>query len=377
MANLFDYVAWRGDISFDTIPFNKIDALLLSHISYSLLNGLVPSSFEESKTLNQLNKDFKASADYEERLKIGFVINKKTPELLSKTAKSLRFKNVRICGYREIFSEDDVEQFAAMTYIVKNGKNEEVVISYRGTDDTLVGWKEDFNIVWQNPIPAQKDALLYIEEASKSFKNDFVIIGHSKGGNLAINTAVKCGDKIQKRIKQIYNFDGPGFSEDFFTKPEYLAIENKLVNIYPEMSLVGMIFHHPEKYEIVKSDGFAVMQHDPLTWQILGPSFENKKDFTTESKMFYKTLNEWVERLDSIQTKKFVTALWDIIMASDVKTLSELSKSGLIAGAKMFAKMATMDRESKEEVRVVLDLLRDIVFKDTPLVKALHFKKDL
>ncbi len=377
MANLFDYVAWRGDISFDTIPFNKIDALLLSHISYSLLNGLVPSSFKESKTLSQLNKDFKASADYEERLKIGFVINKKTPELLAKTAKSLRFKNVRICGYREIFSEDDVEQFAAMTYIVKNGKDEEVVISYRGTDDTLVGWKEDFNIVWQNPIPAQKDALLYIEEASKSFKNDFVIIGHSKGGNLAINTAVKCGDKIQKRIKQIYNFDGPGFSEDFFKKPEYLAIESKLVNIYPEMSFVGMIFHHPEKYEIVKSDGFAVMQHDPLTWQILGPSFENKKDFTNESKMFYKTLNEWVERLDSVQTKKFVTALWDIIMASDVKTLSELSKSGLIAGAKMFAKMATMDRESKEEVRVVLDLLRDIVFKDTPLVKALHFKKDL
>ncbi|MCI5519524.1 MAG: DUF2974 domain-containing protein [Treponema sp.] len=377
MANLFDYVAWRGDISFDTIPFNKIDALLLSHLSYSLLNGLVPSSFEESKTLSQLSKDFKAASDYEDRLKIGFVINKNTPELLAKTAKSLRFKNVRICGYREIFSEENVEQFAAMTYIIKNGKNEEVIISYRGTDDTLVGWKEDFNIVWQDQIPAQKDALVYIEDAAKFFKNGFVIVGHSKGGNLAINTAVKCGEKIQKRIKQIYNFDGPGFAEDFFNQPEYLAIESKLVNIYPEMSLVGMIFHHPKKYEIVKSDGFAVMQHDPLTWQIMGNSFENKRDFTKESKRFYSVLNEWVERLEPEQTKKFVTALWDIIMASDVKTLAELSKSGFISGAKMFGKMATMDRESKEEVRVVLDLLRDIVFKDTQLGKVLRFKKEL
>ncbi|MCR5188924.1 MAG: DUF2974 domain-containing protein [Treponema sp.] len=377
MANLFDYVAWRGDIFFDTIPFNKLDALLLSHISYSLLGGLVSENFEQAKSLSQLAKDFKASPDYDERTKIGFLINKKTTELLLKAAKAPRFKNIKICAYRDIFDEENVEQFAAMTYIIKNGKDEEAVISYRGTDDTLIGWREDFNIVWQDPIPAQKDALAYIEEAAKALKADIRIVGHSKGGNLAINTAVKCDAKIQKRILQIYNFDGPGFSEDFFKKPEYLAIEDKLVNIYPEMSFVGMIFHHPEKYEIVKSDGFAVMQHDPLTWQIMGPSFENKKDFVKESKAFYKALNEWVEKLDPAQTKKFVTALWDILMASDVKTLSELSKSGLIAGAKMFAKMATMDWETKKEVKVILDLLRDIVFKDTAIGRTLHFKKEL
>lgn len=374
MADLFDYLSWRGDLSFDKVPFNKIDALLISHISYSLLNGLVPSDFKEAKTLKQLSKDFKAAPDYAERVKIGYVINKRTSELLIKTGKSNRFKNVKICGYREKFSEKDVEQFAAMTYILDD---KDVIVSYRGTDDSLVGWKEDFNIVWQEPVPAQKDALLYIDEVSKAFDSQIKIVGHSKGGNLAIYTAVNCGSEVQSKISQIYNFDGPGFSADFFKKPEYLAIESRLFNFYPELSIVGMIFHHPQKFEIVKSDGFAVLQHDPLTWQILGPDFETQKDFAEESKFFYKTLNEWVENLNSSQTKEFVTALWDIIMASGAKSLTELQKNTFISGAKMFAKLTSLDKETKREVKVVLDLLKDIMFKDTPFGKALYFKNNL
>ena len=369
MANLFDYITWRGDLTFDQVEFNKIDALLLAHISYSLLDGLLTDDFSSPVTLKKLWRDFKSAPNYEERLKIGYVINKKTPELLSKAAKCKRFKDVKICGLREIYDEDKVEQFAAMTYLVGN----RVVVSYRGTDDTLVGWKEDFNIVWQDSIPAQTDALKYMEDVAKAFPfKNFTIIGHSKGGNLAINTAVKCGPKIQKRIDKIYNFDGPGFPQEFFEKPEYLAIEKKLVNIYPELSLVGMIFHHPKNYEIVKSDGFAVLQHDALTWQISGANFDNAKDFADESKFFHKALNEWVEKLSVDQTKQFVTALWEVIMASDAKTLSEMQKNSLRSGAKIIAKLASLDKETKQGVRTVLDLLKNIVMKDTPLGKALR-----
>ena len=280
MANLLNYLDWRGDISFEEVSFNKIDALVLAQISYILIYDLVSPDFDKSKTLKQLAEDFKADKDFEKRLQTGYVINKKTPEVLLKAAATKRFANVKITGLQEIFSKEEVEQFAAMTYLI----DDKVIVSFRGTDDTLIGWKEDFNIVWQDQIPAQRDALIYLENVSKAFKGKISILGHSKGGNLAVYTAVKSSDKIKNRLETIYNFEGPGFSKEFFQTKEFKKIENKLINIYPELSLVGMIFHHPEKYQIVESDGFAVMEHDALTWQIMGSDFISKPDFKAESR---------------------------------------------------------------------------------------------
>ena len=222
MADFFDYLNWRGDLSFELSPFNKIDALLLAHLTYCIFDGVISEKFTERKSFTQVAKDFSKTPDYEERINIGFLINKRTTELMFKAAESERFRNVELCGFRNIYNEEKVEQFAAVTFIVE-GKP---VIALRGTDDTIVGWKEDFNIAWLEQIPAQKDALEYFEEACKSLDGDVILVGHSKGGNLVINTAVNCDSKLQKRVKAIYNFDGPGFNEkvlekDFWTLIHY------------------------------------------------------------------------------------------------------------------------------------------------------------
>ena len=174
MANLFDYLQWRGDITFEQVPFNKIDALLLSHLSYSVFDGLLTERFNDTKTLSQLAQDLKKSKDYEDRINIGFLINKRTVELLNTCAESERFKNVQICGYKKIDNEEIKEQFAAMVYLA-GGKT---VISYRGTDDTINGWWEDFNLVYMPQIPSQKDYIEYLKSASEYFKEDIILVGH-------------------------------------------------------------------------------------------------------------------------------------------------------------------------------------------------------
>ena len=365
MADLFDYLDWRGDITFSEVPFGKIDALMLSHLSYSIFDGLISDSFSESKTLELLVCDFKNASDYEGRINIGFLINKRTAELSFKCAESKRFKNVRISGYKNIYSEENIEQFAAMTFTIDKVN----VIAFRGTDDTIVGWREDFNIAYLPQIPSQKDALEYFSLAAKELGGNFILVGHSKGGNLAVNTAVNCGEETQKRIEKIYNFDGPGFLPEFFEKKEYKNIENKIHSVYPELSVVGMIFSHPKNFEITKSNGFAIMQHDALTWQVLGSSFENAEDFTEESKIFYKAFNKWVKKLSIEQRKKFVNALFDVIEASGAKTNTDLEKNAITSSAKMIAAYSSMDKETKKEVKNILLVLKAAVQSSLPMFK--------
>lgn len=372
MADFFDYLTWRGDLPFEKDPFNKIDALLLAHITYSIFDGIVPEAFNKRKTLAQTAKDFSETNDYEDRINIGFLINKRTVELMFKCAESVRYRNIELCGFRNIYSEENVEQFAAVTYLI-NGKP---VIALRGTDDTITGWKEDFNIAWLPQIPAQKDALDYFTEAADVLKGDITLTGHSKGGNLVINTAVNCGKKLQKRIDDIYNFDGPGFSESFFKTMEYKAVESKIHSFYPSFSVVGMIFHHPKNFEIVKSEGFAFWQHDAMNWQISGCNFVNEAEFTEESRLFYNAFNEWIDKLDIEQKKNFVETMFCILEASGAKTNNEIEKDALKATAKMVAAYAELDKDKRKEMRDILTMFKDVIADDIPIFKPLVLLKN-
>ncbi len=371
MADFFEYLDWRGDITIDEIPLTPIDMLLLSQITYCNLDDLVSTSFSELKTLNQLAKDFKAAPDYEQRKNTGVLINKRTSELLIKAGKSKRFKNIKICGYESIFSEEKSEQFAALTFIAGD-KN---IISYRGTDDTIVGWREDFNLAFMDEIPAQKDALIYLKKASEAGAGNITLIGHSKGGNLALNTGVKCDLEIQKRISAIYNFDGPGFEKSFYESEKYKNIEKKVYSYYPQFSVVGMIFEHPEKYKILKSTGFAIMEHDAVTWQLMGRDFTTVKDFDEASKVFRLAFNSWLAKLSKSDCEKFVNALFDVLTAPGVKTLDEINKNPIPASAKMLSAFTAMDKETKKEVKRIIGMFRDAIHTEFPLFKIFGFIK--
>jgi len=371
MADLFDYLDWRGDLSFSQVPLSSLDMLLLSHLTYSNIEGLVSSSFDERISFNQLGKIFKTAPDYEQRTNTGVLINKRTSELLLKCSKTKRFKNVQLCGFVSVFDEDKVEQFAAVTFIADDKK----IISYRGTDDTVVGWYEDFNLACMDEIPAQKDALLYFKNACEKMEGNFSFVGHSKGGNLAVNTSVKCGLEAQKRIDEVYNFDGPGFYKEFFESSEYKNIEKRLYSFYPEFSVVGMIFNHPEKYKILKSTGFAIMEHDAMTWQLMGKDFTTVKNFDEASVVFHNAFNDWVSKLSVDERKKFVDALFQVINAPGLKTLDAINKTALSSSAKMIGAFASLDKTTKKEVRRIISLFRDAIHTEFPFIKIFELKK--
>ena len=372
MSDFFDYLNWRGDLSFEQAPFNKIDALLLAQVTYCIFDGVVSEKFSEKKSFAQVAKDFSATPDYDERINIGFLINKRTTELMFKAAESQRFRNIELCGFRNIYNEGNVEQFAALTFIVE-GKP---VITLRGTDDTIVGWKEDFNIAWLEQIPAQKDALEYFEEACKELDVNVILVGHSKGGNLVINTAVNCGKQLQKRINEVYNFDGPGFAQEFFEREEYKAVENRIHSFYPGFSVVGMIFHHPANYEIVKSEAFAFWQHDAMCWQIMGTAFVNEADFAEESRIFYTAFNEWIDKLNVKQKKDFVETMFCVLEASGAKTNNEIEKEAFKATAKMLAAYAELGHTKRKELRMILSMFKDVIADDIPIFKPLVLLKN-
>ncbi len=367
MANLFDYIDWRGDLPFEQVPLNQIDALMFAHITYSLFDGLVSDDFKQTMTLADLAEKLKNAPDFEARTHVGYLINSKTTELLFRCAESARFKDVKISGMRVIFDQVKREQFAAVLYTFGDTK----IVSYRGTDDTLLGWEEDFNLAYLDEIPAQVDALAYFKDAAQAFDGNFIIVGHSKGGNLAVNTAVRCGEDLQKRISMVYNFDGPGFSKEFFTSDKYKAVEKRISSVYPEFSVVGMLFNHPKKYQIIDSTEKAVMQHDALSWQIIGAEFVQKKRFNSGSTIFNKGLNQWVEGLEKDKRKVFVNALFDVIKASGVETIEEMQKNVLPCSAKMISAYAALDKPTKKEVRQILGLFKESMESALPVIKLI------
>lgn len=360
MSDLFDYVAWRGDLSFKEVGYNKIDAFMFAHLSYLNFDGIAPVSFSERKTISQLAEDFKNSPDVKERSNMGLVINPRTPELLYACGESDRFGNVEICGYKSIIDEKRETQFAAMTFITEDA----VIVAFRGTDDTIVGWKEDFNIAYQNPIPGQEEALKYLKDAVSSLDRDVVVVGHSKGGNLAVYSTVKFENK--DRISKVFNFDGPGFSKEFFESEDFKKIEPKLKSVFPSFSVVGMIFNFSGDYEIIRSDQFAIMQHDPLVWQIQGADFVHEDDFTDQSKFFRKAFNQWLTDLNMEDKKRFIRAAFEIIEAAGFKTNYELSENKLAASAKMFAAFNSMDKETRNQIHDVVKMLRHVITSNLP-----------
>lgn len=368
--NILDYIDWRGDLTFSQSSFNKIDALIFSQLSYLNLTNIISQDFTNAITFEKLAKLFNNSPDYEKRKYSGLMINKDLPVLLNKCAESNRFKNCKICGFKEILNEEITEQFAAVTIILPDNK---IIIAYRGTDDTLIGWKEDFNIAYQSPIPSQTDALLYLNEVNKYYKKNYYIVGHSKGGNEAVYVSANCTNKIQKKIKAVYNFDGPGFSQEFYKSEKYLSIKNRLFSFYPYFSIVGMIFYHPKEFEIVKSEGFAIYQHDCFNWQVCATDFLHEDDFSDNSKFFYTTFNKWVENLSHDDIQKFVTALFDVISASGAKTNTELNDNKITASKNMLSAYVALDSRTKEKVHEIIKILLKAAQSEIFLLNLLDF----
>ncbi|MCR4743436.1 MAG: DUF2974 domain-containing protein [Treponema sp.] len=361
--NLLDYLDWRGDLTFKDAPFNEVDTLIFSHIIYLHFQGLISDNFKQTISLGQLAENLLNAPDFEERIHLGLCINELTDDLFFKCAKTRRFKDIKVCAFRSIYDEEKCEQFAALTFIY----GDLAFVTYRGTDDTIIGWKEDFLLSYMDPYPSQSDALIYLNEAIKSIHKKFTVIGHSKGGNLAVYASTKALPKYQKRIQSVYNLDGPGFLPEFFEKEDFCRIQDKVINIFPEDDYVGGLQFHSKSCQIIKAASRGIAQHDPLNWQCLGSKFLPAQDFTKESKFFSKTINDWNLSMTNEEKCKFVTALFDLYLASGCKTNYELSKNILPASKKVLKAFNEMDKETKKEVKRLINMLKDCIKSELPI----------
>ncbi len=353
MSGLVDYVLWRGDVSLAYSPFNKIDALVFSQITYLNFKGILPESFSESVDLKYFNEKI-LDKKTEKKLKknLGPYISPDTFTLLKLCAASVRYGDLKITGFRDIFSKKNCEQFSAFTV---SGKNFNCVC-FRGTDESIIGWEEDFALSYCDVIPSQTDALEYLKDAMTELKGKFILTGHSKGGNVGMYAAYNVPDKFKKRILTVYNFDGPGFKKEILESEDFKKIEDKIYSVYPGCSIVGMFFEHPKYFEIADSNRHIVMQHDPFTWGIQGNSFINQDKFEDESVFFYKTFNKWYLELSKEQMKSVTERMFGIILNTGVEKLSDIEKDPIVNSAKILNELLKIDFKERHEVLKLVNM---------------------
>ena len=354
MTNLFDYLAWRGDIDFSTSPFNEVDALLLSQISYIDFSSTVTGDFSgKAAFLSDVAKNLQLLPDFQRRCQFSTGINPRTMELFLCAAETKRFSSIKMRAFVDILDETREEQFSALTYTI--GGTTAVV--FRGTDGNVIGWKEDCHLSCMDEIPAQADALEYLLSAAKSSHGKIILAGHSKGGNLSIYAASKSPPKIQKRILTVYNFDGPGFEEAFFKSEGYLRVGGRIKTFVPRLSIVGMLFHHTKNVTVVTSGSKGIMQHDPISWQTGAVKFPETESTARESKYISSTVNGWIDGLSREQRSQFVDAVFDIFRNAKISENDQIKANPFESAGKLISAYTKMDSKARHALQNTVQLL--------------------
>ena len=316
MASMLDYIAWRGDLSFSSSAPNEVDALIFSTLSYIPFRGSVEKYPEKPVLLRQAAREFFDIPDPE-----GYIRTQNDLELLKAAGESQRFGNIRIAEYRKIFIKERDTQFAAVTFLLDDGS---IFISFRGTDNTLVGWKEDFSMCFRREIPSQKLAKQYLQDVLMDHSGPVRVSGHSKGGNVAVYAVSQSVPVIRERILEVYNQDGPGFSEAFLEDPGYRQILPILHTQVPQSSVIGMILNRAEPIAIVKSNQSGIMQHDPFSWEVQGNRLVAVDSLSGNSIFLQLTIKNWLLGMDMETRVRMVDMLFDLLTSGDVEVTGDL-----------------------------------------------------
>lgn len=326
VGNLLDYLAWRGDLSLDRTPFCPVDGLILSTLSYIHFDGLAPRGAEGAVPLGQaaesylvLPSSLRGRRRCEEDL-----------ELLRALAAAPRFARLGLCACADRFVPREETQFAALTVLLGDGS---AFLAFRGTDGTLVGWKEDFNLSFMDVVPAQLEAAEYIQDLAVSFPGLLRLGGHSKGGNLAVAGASLAAVKVRDRIKSVWSFDGPGLNPYLLARPGYQELRTRIRSFVPKSSVVGLLLAHEEPHTVVDSDQEGLFQHDPYSWQVLGPDFVRLEEVDAGSRMIDRTLKNWLAGLTNRQRETVADTLYKLLTDRDAKTVQEALEPKNLANA--------------------------------------------
>lgn len=358
MGTLFDYVNWRGDLTFREAPFNDVDNLIFSLLAYLDFSGIVPAEHGETTVpIKAAANSILARNPSMKKFSMGLIVPKEILLLCKAVKDTRRFANVEMRAYVNIIDTEKEMQFSAITFFPGD---DSMLVTYRGTDDTIVGWKENFNMSYLPVVPAQTAAMQYLNEAAAAFEGPIYVNGHSKGGNLAVYAAVHCDDAVKPRILRVWNNDGPGFKKDILSTPEYIRMRPNIQTLLPQSSVVGMLLKHEENYVVVKSKQTGLLQHNGLTWEVMGNSFIRLKTVTQESKQLDRDLNQWISMMTPEQCEQFTDALYKILSSDNALTLTELAS----AKNKWIARSKNLDPLVHKTIRKTLSCLINVSVKN-------------
>jgi len=316
MEGVFQYLQWRGDLSFLQDPPNEVDALIFSALSYVSYGDSVRNNPDDPVLLQYAAQEFLSGTDLENRVRV-----KRDIELLKAASETRRFGTCKLCRYQDMLIPEQETQFAAVSFLLDDGS---AFIAFRGTDYSLVGWKEDFNMSFQQTVPAQRLALQYTRDFATQYLLPLRLGGHSKGGNLAVFAAARSSPTIQARILQVYNNDGPGFTEYLIGDPGYLTMVPRIKTFVPQSSVIGMLLEHEEPYKIIKSTQVSLLQHEIYSWEVIGKHFVQMEEITSDSRFLNQTIKNWIADLSIRERNVLVDTLFDLLACGDVDSALDI-----------------------------------------------------
>lgn len=364
MGTLYDYMVWRGDLSFAQCPLNLVDNVILSNFAYLDMAPAFETEEPADLAATQLQvrrdvRSFKTVTEcffkthtIQEILTAGRP-TREVPGLARRAVDSERFGNIYVSDYLDIVDKEAAEQMCAMVFWLDS---DTAYAAFRGTDDTFIGWKEDLSLSYLNETPGQRHAVEFMNRVfGKDCPQRLYVGGHSKGGNLAIYASAFCDAAIRERIVEVYSNDGPGFRKEITGREEYQMLLPKITCILPDSSVVGGLLDNHARELIIKSNVDGVGQHDAFTWEVNGPQFV-PSERSASGKFYDDSLYRWLTKLSDNERRLFTDVLFDLLGAG-ADTVSEFKDAPLRAVIEMIKASAGIDSEIKAKISDILMLL--------------------
>jgi pimeloyl-ACP methyl ester carboxylesterase len=344
LPNIQNHAIAIGHLSLEEHPFDELDALILSQLVYLPLEGFFPQG--DTCTIAEAGEYIRENVAIHPL----DTFQKKRYDLFEACAELPRYAYWQISGYKNEIDNEKEMQFCACTYLLPNGSR---CIAYRGTDMTLVGWKEDFNMSYTT-VPSQQEAAEYIQKAAAGHGDALYLCGHSKGGNLAVYAAATTDASTRERIRRVYSFDAPGVDEQTLQSDGYALISERIESYLPQSSIVGMLLNYHPVYTVVKSSTLAVLQHDTMTWQVRDGAFVTLPGLDSVSRITDEAVHTWLASVETEERRFLVDTLYRVVASSQADLLTDLVDDWKESANRMLDALRGLNVQERKFIRRML-----------------------
>ena len=355
--NLFDYLETALD-TFDERPLGPVDSAALSQFCMVRGEGVIPAALWRGSAIARLRAWVSRPARFSDLLRAerydglfcGLAPDGVKRELAALAA-SPRFRGLELRDYASRFDEAEHVQFSATTFVWRSpaGRDRDFAyVGFRGTDDTFTGWRENFDMALDPPVPAQRMAADYLESVARYLPRRLYVGGHSKGGNLATYAALRASEGVRSRIELVFDHDGPGFKAGFLGEGDFGPVRALIHRTVPEESVVGMLMDTPIEPRVVRSSAHGIDQHSVFTWEVDGNDFAYADALAPSAAFTHELMDDWLSSLAPEEAPRVVDALFRALEASGARSVGAVIFSGADAPALLAEAARNLDRESRD-----------------------------